>query len=230
MAVCSVDGGPDYDVPIAGDSSFINHKLSAYDLDFGEIAYNESTTKDFYIENVGKVPFEFNINLSTISRPGIIECTPTSGKVVAGEKYKINVKFFPGIPDNIHEMFLVECGHFPAERFTVKAVGIYPAALLSLPRADEQEYQTMFDSTKLALENHEIRYSAMFRGVEAVKQMPAIPPKFIEKEKIVIKDPLVLEIDAEVDRLTLCEKIVQKVHQNAQMSIFTDLASPTGLT
>ena len=55
MAVCSVDGGPDYDVPIAGDSSFINHKLSAYDLDFGEIAYNESTTKDFYIENVGKV-------------------------------------------------------------------------------------------------------------------------------------------------------------------------------
>lgn len=63
MAVCSVDGGPDYDVPIAGDSSFINHRLSAYDLDFGEIAYNESTTKDFYIENVGKVPFEFNINL-----------------------------------------------------------------------------------------------------------------------------------------------------------------------
>ena len=76
MAVASVDGGPDYDVPICGDSSFVSYKLSTNELDFSEIAYNESTTKDFYIENIGKVPFEFNINLSTISRPGIVECTP----------------------------------------------------------------------------------------------------------------------------------------------------------
>lgn len=169
MAVCSVDGGPDYDVPISGDSSFVSFKLSCNEIDFGEIAYNESTTKDFQIENVGKVPFEFNINLQTISRPGIVECNPTTGKVVAGEKFKINVRFFPGIPDNIHEMFLVECGHFPAERFTVKAVGIYPAALLSLPRADEEIYATMFENMKQALENHEIQYTAMFKGAEAVK-------------------------------------------------------------
>jgi hydrocephalus-inducing protein len=134
MAVCSVDGGPDYDVPITGDSNFVNYRLSANEIDFGEIAYNESTTKDFIIENVGKVPFEFNINLSTSSRPGVVECSPISGKVIAGERFKINVKFVPGIPDNIHEMFLVECGHFPAERFTLNAVGIYPGALLSLPR------------------------------------------------------------------------------------------------
>lgn len=38
--------------------------------------------------------------------------------------------------------------------------------------------------------------------------MPVIPPKFVEKEKIIIKDPIVLEIEAEVDRQTLCEKIV----------------------
>ena len=66
-------------------------------------------------------------------------------------------------------MFLVECGHFPAERFTVKAVGIYPAALLSLPRADEEIYATIFENMKQALENHEIQYTAMFKGAEAVK-------------------------------------------------------------
>jgi len=134
IAVCSVDGGPDYDVPISGDSNTMGYKLSVNEIDFGEVPYNESTTKEFFIENFGKVPFEFNINLSTVSRPEIIECTPLSGKVVSGERFKISVRFYPGIPDNIHEMFLVECGHFPAERFTINAVGIYPGALMSLPR------------------------------------------------------------------------------------------------
>ncbi len=100
----------------------------------GEIPFNESSSKEFFIENIGKVPFEFNINLSTVSRPGIIECSHMTGKVIAGERFKVIVKFFPGVPDNINEMLLVECGHFPAVRFKLKAVGIYPGLLLSLPR------------------------------------------------------------------------------------------------
>jgi hydrocephalus-inducing protein len=134
IAVCSVDGGPDYEVPIIGDSSNVSFKLSTQEIDYAEIPYNESSSKEFYIENIGKVPFEFNINLSTVTRQGIVECSHMNGKVIAGEKFKVVVKFFPGVPDNIDEMFLVECGHFPAVRFKVKAVGIYPGCLLSFPR------------------------------------------------------------------------------------------------
>jgi hydrocephalus-inducing protein len=144
MAVCSVEGGPDYDVPITGESSFVSYRLSTTELDFGEIAYNESISKDFFIENIGKVPFEFNINFGPVSRPGIIECSTMTGKVIEGEKFKVSVKFFPGIPDNIREMFLVECAHFPAERFTVKAVGIYPGCLLSFPRADQDVFEDQY--------------------------------------------------------------------------------------
>jgi hydrocephalus-inducing protein len=114
VAVCSVDGGPDYEVPIVGESSFVSYKLSTTELDYGEIPYNESSSKEFFIENIGKVPFQFNVNLTTVSRPGIVDCHPMTGKVAAGEKYKVIVKFFPGIPSNIDEMFLVECAHFPA--------------------------------------------------------------------------------------------------------------------
>lgn len=57
IAVCSVDGGPDYEVPIIGESSFVTYKLSANELDYGEIPYNESSSKEFFIENIGKVPF-----------------------------------------------------------------------------------------------------------------------------------------------------------------------------
>jgi hypothetical protein len=97
----------------------------------------EPTTENFYIENVGKVPFEFNINLSTLSRPGIVTCSQMSGKVIAGDRLKIGVTLHAGVPDNIQEMILVECGHFPAERFTIKAVGIYPGCLLSFPRLED---------------------------------------------------------------------------------------------
>jgi hydrocephalus-inducing protein len=210
MAVCSVDGGPDYDVPIQGDSHHVAYRLSTEEINFGEVPYNESTTKDFFIENFGKVPFEFNINLSTLSRPGVVECTPITGKVIAGEKFKISVKFYPGIPDNIHEIFLVECGHFPAQRFTLDAIGIYPGALISLPRVDHASFQERFDATKEALEAHKIDYSAMFKGAEAVKHMPVIP-KFTDKSVAVIKDPVALEIEAEVDRKTLCEKLIEKM-------------------
>jgi len=68
MAVVSVDGGPDYDVEIAGESNNVSFRLSTNNLDFGEVAYNESQPRDFFIENIGKVPFEFNVNLSTLSR------------------------------------------------------------------------------------------------------------------------------------------------------------------
>ena len=148
MAVCSVDGGPDYDVPITGDSSFVSYNLSTTELDFGEVAYNETIAKDFFIENIGKVPFEFNINFGTVSRPGILECSQMRGKVVAGEKFKVTVKFFPGIPDNINETFLVECGHFPAEKFTIKGVGIYPGCVLSFPRVNEQDFAERSDRIK----------------------------------------------------------------------------------
>ena len=213
IAVCSVDGGPDYEVPIIGESSFVDFKLSTHELDYGEIPYNESSSKEFFIENIGKVPFEFSINLSTVSRPGIIECSQMSGKVVAGERFRVIIKFFPGVPDNIDEMLLVECGHFPAVRFKVKAVGIYPGCLLSFPRAGDEEYSKRLETAKSRLERGEVSYAAPFSSSEALRLMPTLPAKMQEKEKAMIKDPQAMEVEAEADRELLCEKIVAKLEQ-----------------
>ena len=46
--------------------------------------------------------------------------------------------------------------------------------------------------------------------------MPNISPKLVEKEKIMIKDPVIMEVDAEIDRQFLCEKIVHKMVAQAQ--------------
>lgn len=89
IAVCSIEGGPDYQIPLSGESSFVSYKLSTNQIDFGEIPYSDCATRDFTIENVGKVPYEFNINLSTVSRAGVIEAFPMNGKVMSGEKFKV---------------------------------------------------------------------------------------------------------------------------------------------
>ena len=131
-----------------------------------------------------------------------------SGKVLAQEKFKIQVKFFPGIPDNINETFLVECGHFPAEKFTVKGVGIYPGCVLSFPRANEEEFHDRMERVKPLLERGDIKYSALFHGIEAQRMLQPIPPKMVDKEKVTIEDTFLLDVAAEVDRQVLCEKIV----------------------
>lgn len=213
IAVCSVDGGPDYEVPILGESSFVAFKLSTEELDYGEIPYNESSSKEFFVENIGKVPFEFSINLSTVSRPGIIECSHMSGKVTAGERFKVVVKFFPGVPDNIDEMLLVECGHFPAVRFKVKAVGIYPGCLLSFPRAGDEEYERRLDRAKSRLDQGEVSYSAPFRASEAARLLPTLPAKMPDRDKAMIKEPAAMEVEVEADRELLCEKILMKLEQ-----------------
>jgi len=41
IAVCSCQGGPDYEIPIVGSSSHVEFDLSTTEIDFGEVAYNE---------------------------------------------------------------------------------------------------------------------------------------------------------------------------------------------
>ena len=104
IAVCKVDGGPDYEITLNGESSIVTYQLSRYSINFGDIPYNESSAQEFFIENIGKVPFEYSINLDTLQRPGILEVFPAQGKVGASEKAKISMKITPGIPDYLEEV------------------------------------------------------------------------------------------------------------------------------
>lgn len=204
IAVCSVDGGPDYQVPLVGESSFVSYKLSVNEIDFGEISYCHQESKEFHIENVGKVPFGFNINLSTLTRPGLIEVSPMTGKVMSGERFRVNIKFKPGIPDNINEIFLVECAHFPAERFKIKATGIYPGALLTFPRNDDT-FINRFEKTKRLMEKNKLKYEAKFAGsdIQVIVTGKGKQDKFHP-------DSYQMDIEAETDRLYLCERLLEQ--------------------
>lgn len=96
----------------------------------------------------------------------------------------------------------------------MKAIGTYPGCLLSFPRADDEEFHRRFDEAKKALAKggKGSDYSAVFTSAEAIKQMAPLP-KAIEKDKSLVKEPFVMEVEAEVDRRVLCDKILQQIEQ-----------------
>ena len=120
-----------------------------------------------------------------------------SGKVMSGERFRVILKFKPGVPDNIDEIFLVECAHFPAERFKIRAVGIYPGALMTFPRNDKT-FEERYNKTKKLLTANKISYSARFESQE-VKVLPSNKGK---QEKV-RNDFMKMDVESETDRLYL---------------------------
>lgn len=86
VAVCHVEGGPDYEVSLEGDSSLISYKISTNLLELGEVRFCDWMQKEFFIENAGKVQFNYSISLNKIIRKGLVEVIPRNGKINGNEK------------------------------------------------------------------------------------------------------------------------------------------------
>ena len=86
VAVCHVEGGPDYEVSLEGDSSLISYKISTNLLELGEVRFCDWMQKEFFIENTGKVQFNYSISLNKIIRKGLVEVIPRNGKINGNKK------------------------------------------------------------------------------------------------------------------------------------------------
>ena len=63
--------------------------------------------------------FNFNVNLEMVSRKGVVDVSPMSGKVFANDRQRIIVRFKPGIPERIVETLMLEIAHFLPVEFKV---------------------------------------------------------------------------------------------------------------
>lgn len=81
QAVCHVEGGPDYEICLTGDSSNQDYKLSSSVVEVGEVKYNDWVQRELFLENTGKVTFAFKVLMDDIQRKGLVEVYPLEGKV-----------------------------------------------------------------------------------------------------------------------------------------------------
>ena len=91
-ALCLVEGGPSYTVSMSGESNYIKYSVEPQQFNLGAVLYNKTVEQALVITNSGKVPYDFNVNTSQLSRPSIVEPVPRNGVVGPGHKTTIKLK------------------------------------------------------------------------------------------------------------------------------------------
>lgn len=135
-AVCSVAGGPDYEVALSGESNEVTFALDPPFCDAGSVQYDLSAEADVVLSNPSRVAFDWRADLSAVARPGTVEVSPLSGHLQAGQKVSIRCRVAPGVPDLVEESFLLHVGHLKPVEVPVRIEGTTPALLLTLPRLE----------------------------------------------------------------------------------------------
>ena len=150
-AVCSVKGGPTYEVRMSAESSYIKYALDTHLVDIGRQQYNRATEKEIQLQNTGRVPFSYVVNLSRLSRASIVVASPLSGTIGPGNRDFIRLRITPGVPDRIAEEVVIEVAHCEPEVVRVEGEGTYQGLMLTLPRMDDAAFKEMRAAAREAL-------------------------------------------------------------------------------
>lgn len=233
-AVCNVEGGPPVEVTLLGDCSLISYKItpgtSPYVLDIGDVKYTDSTHKEFFIENTGKVLFDVNMNLSTIIRKGLIDVQPASIVINGGARIKFTVKVCPAMPDELKEQFSIEIGYNEPVVMTIVGRGVSPSLLVTLPRVENSIFLKKLDIEKTRLNEEQNKILGLYYGFleKGRKSGPDIDNILLmEKAKNTVlsqippnvnannlnPESLAQEIEYQSDRKSFCEEILRNINE-----------------
>ena len=199
-AVCQIEGGPDEKVTLTGESSKIDYLLifpgstTKNEIEFKEIPFSQWTVKDFYIQNLGKVPFDFKVKLENITHKGLIHVKPSAGKIGGGGKSKVRVNFCPGLPGDYLEKFKIQVAHFEAETIYLKGFGQYPALKFELNRQVDDELRKRVEDEGQPLDN-----------ISIDSQTSSVTRKFPEGELI-----------SRIDRKILADAVMKNIEERAK--------------
>ncbi|CAD8206755.1 unnamed protein product [Paramecium octaurelia] len=201
-AVCHVDGGPEYEVTLVGDSSLLSSKMSTTLIELGDVRFCEWVSREFTIENTGKVTFEFKIDLRHIKKKGFVDVQPQNGKIAGGEKLRITVRVSPVIPAEFKEIILVQIGYYEPEPITIIGRGVYPSMVVQLPRSENPLFQQKFD-VEIAKKKADLETQTKRAQLIAKTQNQKVQVKTLEQVQ--------LEVERDIDRFVFCEQIKRTV-------------------
>jgi hypothetical protein len=97
IAVCVVEGGPDYRCLLSGESSTIGFSLDRSVIDFKTVLFTSKKEEELLIQNTGKVVFNFTVMASN-DAVGLFDVVPSSGMTHARtHTHRFNSPFVPFI-------------------------------------------------------------------------------------------------------------------------------------
>ncbi len=154
IALCEVLGGPEYEVQLQGEASSMLYTIDKTELDFGDNELGYKKSELIVVQNVGRVPFNFEIDTSKFHHP-VFTVSPRSGLVRVGKKLRLTVRYEAKIPDVIRETFYIRVAYFEPIPIVLNARGLFPQVSLNLARSTlvdpEYKYRLAYAADSMIL-------------------------------------------------------------------------------
>jgi len=206
-ARCVVEGGPEYNVKFTGEGAEIIEPVIQDKLVFEGVPYCEEAKESFSINNQGKVAFKYFVSLEKVSRPEMFKIERQSGLIAPGGNEKIEVRLKPCLPEEIHEELLVYVAHLEPKRIQVTAVGTFPFLVFAALRSEKDKFARKVEEMEHKISKS--KQSLCLQPIDDIKNLLTKKPDNMGKSQmsqmVNMLKPQVAEIEAEVDRINLCE-------------------------
>uniref|UniRef100_A0A5K4F930 Hydin_ADK domain-containing protein n=1 Tax=Schistosoma mansoni TaxID=6183 RepID=A0A5K4F930_SCHMA len=150
LALCEIDGGPEYKIEIKGSASEINFQLDQTDIDLGYNRLDKPMIYEFNILNTGKVHFEYTIHfhsnlssnndhiqqttLSKLTQYGQFDIKPYYGQINGYQSQSIQITFIPFKPGYFEQELNVQIAYFLPKLIKLHGITDYAHLNLNLPR------------------------------------------------------------------------------------------------
>jgi hypothetical protein len=126
---------------LEAESGLIKYSINATTIDCGLTAYNHPTIfSNPILTNLGKVHFDFELDLTTVDRKEFLQISPLIGHLQQSQKQRFTGKVYPAIPLKYHEVFMIKIAYFAAHETTVIGEGTYPSIWLGTPRVRNRQF------------------------------------------------------------------------------------------
>ncbi|CAH8595198.1 unnamed protein product [Heterobilharzia americana] len=149
IALCEVDGGPEYKIELKGSASEINYIIDQTDINLGYNRMDKPIIYKFNIMNIGKVNFNFSINLPSYRKSneniqksilfnyeqyGQLKIEPLYGQVNSYKSYSIQLTYISFRPGYFEQEIDIIIGHFLPKRIKFYGITEFAHLILNLPR------------------------------------------------------------------------------------------------
>lgn len=162
-----------------------------------------------------------------------MECSPCIGKIIGGERQKINLRVCPVMPSEFKEVVMVQVGYFEPEPITITGKGFYPAILSNMPRVDIPEFKNSFDTEfekkknerEQQLKRQQLMAKAQEQsgqgGVSSGGGGPNKSPSTATLAGIRSVEQIQTDIEKELDRSIFCTQIQRALEEREKEKLLT---------
>ncbi|XP_036202709.1 hydrocephalus-inducing protein homolog [Myotis myotis] len=181
-ALCKVEGGPNYEIKLRGETSMVSYSFDTKDINYGLQLFDRVTETKVTLKNTGKVGFEFKVLTNDQSSPdnllpGVPLILPLSGFISSLKEQELKIYYLPGGPEIFQRSFQVQIAHLDPESITLRGEGIFPRIYIDLPRnlKGNEKYEIFLNQARENLEN-ELDKDEILSHTETIEEMSEDEP------------------------------------------------------